>query len=239
MSQLNILYNFKSENFDNRSESITFIILHYTETKTLIDAVRLLTDRYRKVSCHYVVDKNGDIYNIVPDAYRAWHAGISGWDGLEDINSRSVGIEIVYEGESKKQFPKIQISSLMQLIHILMLKYKIRKDKVLGHSDIAPLRKQDPGKYFPWETLDKNNIGLWVNNKDKFLSKDLNSEQYEKLLDNLKKIGYPDIIDFKQKKENQIIIDAFHRHFFPKLIGKFPQISSLQKSIDLLKIKKT
>ncbi len=239
MSQLNISYNFKSQNYDNRRENVAFIILHYTETKTLKNAIKLLTDEFRKVSCHYVVDKNGDIYSLVPDDFRAWHAGTSGWESLEDINSRSIGIEIVYEGESKKQFPKVQILSLIQLIRELMSKYKIQRNNVLGHSDVAPLRKQDPGKYFPWETLDKNNIGLWVKGKDNFLSTDLNSQQYRKLLGNLKKIGYPNITDFKQKNENQIVIEAFHRHFSPHLIGQFPKISSLQKSIDLLKIKTT
>ena len=239
MSQLNILHNFKSKNFDNRKENVTFIILHYTETKTLEDAIKILTEDYRKVSCHYVVDINGDIYNLVSDYHRAWHAGISSWDGLEDINSRSIGIEIVYEGETKKQFPKMQISSVIHLVKYLASKYKIKRHKILGHSDIAPLRKKDPGKYFPWGTLDKNKIGLWVKNKDILPSKDLNEKEYGKLLSNLKKIGYPNISDLKQKKENKIIIDAFHRHFFPELTGKFPQISSLKKSLDLLKIKTT
>ena len=127
MSQLNISYNFKSKNFDERKESITFIILHYTETNTLVDAIKLLTDDYRKVSCHYIVDKNGDLYSLVPELYRAWHAGISGWDKLDDINSRSIGIEIVYAGESKKQYPEIQITSLIRLIKYLMSKYNIRR----------------------------------------------------------------------------------------------------------------
>ena len=239
MSQLNILHKFESKNFDNRKESISFIILHYTETNTLEGAIKLLTDDHRKVSCHYVVDVNGDLYSLVPEFYRAWHAGVSGWGNLDDINSRSIGIEIVYEGESKKNYPEIQIFSLIKLINYLMSKYRIRRENVLGHSDIAPLRKQDPGKYFPWETLDKNNIGLWFKKKDSLSSKKLNSKEYSELLDNLKKIGYPYITDFKEKKENQVIIDSFHRHFFPNLIGKPPQILSLQKSIDLLKIKTT
>ena len=121
MSQLNISFNFESKNFDSRKESITFIILHYTETNTLEDSIKLLTDDYRKVSCHYLVDKNGDLYSLVPESFRAWHAGISGWDNLDDINSRSIGIEIVYAGESKKQFPEIQISSLIKLINTFYL----------------------------------------------------------------------------------------------------------------------
>ena len=82
MSQLNILHNFKSKNFDNRKENVTFIILHYTETKTLEDAIEMLIEDHRKVSCHYVVDLNGDIYNLVSDCYRAWHAGISSWNSF-------------------------------------------------------------------------------------------------------------------------------------------------------------
>ena len=102
MSQPNIFYNFTSENFDSRKTKIEFIILHYTETKDLSDALDLLTDKRRKVSAHYLIDIDGTIYNLVSETKRAWHAGVSMWQGLEDINSRSLGIEIVNQGETGK-----------------------------------------------------------------------------------------------------------------------------------------
>ena len=116
MSQPNILHNFKSKNFDFRKEKVQFIILHYTETKNLDKAIELLTSKIRKVSCHFVIDTNGKIYNLVCESKRAWHAGKSSWRGLEDINSRSIGIEIVNSGEKKlKKYPKIQIKELIEL----------------------------------------------------------------------------------------------------------------------------
>ena len=140
--QLNISHKFKSNNFDNRKNKISFIIIHYTETKTLAKAVKLLTDKERKVSCHYLIDSKGKIFNLVDLNKRAWHAGESKWKNFTDINSRSIGIEIVNSGEIKKEkYKKEQINVLIELIKSIKHKYNIRNEKILGHSDIAPLRK--------------------------------------------------------------------------------------------------
>ena len=137
---------FKSKNFDNRKKKISFIILHYTETKSLSEAIKLLTSKKRKVSCHFIVDKDGVIYDLVDINFRAWHAGESKWKKSSDINSRSIGIEIVNFGEkSKDKFTNEQINSLINLIKFLKKKYKIRNNKNLGLSVIAALRKIDPG----------------------------------------------------------------------------------------------
>ena len=168
MSQPNILHNFKSKNFDSRNHSIKFIILHYTETENLSEAIDLLTSQERRVSSHFVIDTNGQIYNLVSESMRAWHAGESSWKGLNDMNSRSIGIEIVNSGEKKlKKYPEVQINNLTNLIHYLEKKHKIPFYNVLGHSDIAPHRKVDPGKHFPWKELYKKKIGLWVDIKKK------------------------------------------------------------------------
>ena len=231
--QLNISHKFKSNNFDNRKKKISFIIIHYTETKTLTKAVKLLTDKERKVSCHYLIDTKGKIFNLVDLNRRAWHAGESKWKNFTDINSRSVGIEIVNSGErTKGEYKKEQIKVLIELIKSLKQKYKISNEKILGHSDIAPLRKIDPGKFFPWEKLNEYSIGLWANvssNRSK-----LTKTEYKNLLANLQKIGYQ---YFNSDKENKLVIDAFHRHHLKSLVGKSPNKSSLEKSKKLLKIK--
>ena len=219
--QLNISHKFKSNNFNNRKNKISFIIIHYTETKTLTKAVKLLTDKERKVSCHYLIDSKGKIFNLVDLNKRAWHAGESKWKNFTDINSRSIGIEIVNSGEiKKKKYKKEQINVLIELIKSLKHKYNIRNEKILGHSDIAPLRKIDPGKFFPWEKLNEYSIGLWANvssNRSK-----LTKTEYKNFLANLQKIGYQ---YFNSDKENKLVIDAFHRHSFPhKFLPQFRQL---------------
>ena len=238
MSQQNILHNFKSKNFDSRKAKIEYIVLHYTETKNLSEAINLLTEEKRKVSSHYLIDTNGKIYNLVSDSKRAWHAGVSSWQGQDDINSRSLGIEIVNEGEKKASYyPDLQISALIELIKNLIKKHKIHSYNILGHSDIAPLRKIDPGKYFPWKTLSENMIGIWAENERQDIF--LKNNDVDLLLINLKKIGYS-YIDLSEKNKNNLkIIDAFHRHFLPHQLGKKPTLSSLKISIDLLKLKNT
>jgi N-acetylmuramoyl-L-alanine amidase len=231
--QLNISHKFKSNNFDNRKNKISFIIIHYTETKTLAKAVKLLTDKERKVSCHYLIDSKGVIFNLVDLNKRAWHAGESRWKNFTDINSRSIGIEIVNSGEIKKEkYKKEQINVLIELIKSLKHKYNIRNEKILGHSDIAPLRKTDPGKFFPWEKLNRYSIGLWANvttNRSK-----LTKTEYKNFLFNLKKIGYR---YFSSARENKLVIDAFHRHHLITQVGKLPNKSSLEKTKKLLRIK--
>ena len=236
MSQPNILHNFKSKNFDSRKYKIQFIILHYTETENLEKAIDLLTSQERKVSCHFVVDTNGQIYNLVSESKRAWHAGQSSWRGLQDINSRSIGIEIVNTGEKKlKRYPKAQINKLINLIHFLEKKFKIPFYNVLGHSDIAPHRKIDPGKHFPWEELYKKKIGLWVEiNQIKSIS--LSKTESVEFLQNLYRIGYQRPNRNNCKTNSTKIIDAFHRHFIPILVGKKPTSLSLFKSKELLKL---
>lgn len=236
MSQPNILHDFKSSNYDDRNAKISFIILHYTETDNLEKAIYLLTNNKRKVSCHFVIDFKGEIYNLVSENKRAWHAGESGWKNQTDINSKSIGIEIVNAGEtSHSSYPEPQINSLVCLVKHLQEKYMILSHNILGHSDIAPMRKIDPGIYFPWEKLNKNKIGLWV--KDRICNKSLDIDKYKLLLNNLKKIGYPGTKLSNDNLNNKMIINSFHRHFIPNLLGKVPTQTTLNKTIDLLKIK--
>ena len=167
---------------------------------------------------------------------RAWHAGESQWKKSKDINSRSIGIEIVYPGErTKTEYTKKQIKSLINLTKLLKKKYKILNGNILGHSDIAPTRKIDPGVYFPWKTLAENAIGTWV--ECKIDKKKLDKDGYKEFLKNLKKIGYPNIKVFSENDQNKNVVDSFHRHHLSELVSKSPQKTSLLKSIKILNLK--
>ena len=142
---------------------IKFIIIHYTGMKKESAAIKRLQDPKSKVSSHYLIKRNGEIINLVPDLFEAWHAGVSSWKHFKSLNKNSIGIEITNSGHQHgyKKFSKKQIFSLQKLLKILVKKYKIKKNYVLGHSDISPGRKKDPGEKFPWKLLSKYRIGVW------------------------------------------------------------------------------
>ncbi len=149
-----------SPNFDLRKRSkknIKYIIFHYTGMKNDKLAINKLTKFNSKVSCHYYISKNGKLIQMVPDLYTAWHAGKSYWKNDKLLNNRSIGIEISNPGHEHHydSFKSRQLRSLIKISKILIKKYKINKQNILGHSDIAPLRKKDPGEKFPWKYLAK------------------------------------------------------------------------------------
>ena len=164
----------------------------------------------------------GEIVILVPDLYVAWHAGVSAWKKFNFLNKNSIGIEISNPGHQfgYKKFSSKQISSLIKLSKFLIKKYKINKKNILGHSDIAPLRKKDPGEKFPWEYLAKKNVAFWHNLNKKKLNK-VRNKKCNKMLKNeffvyLSKIGYSK----NYKKQNEkLLIKAFQRRFRPQLIN--------------------
>ena len=235
MSQPIIYNKFKSGNYDQRKFDISLIIIHFTETRTFDDALNLLTSLDRKVSSHYLIDKSGDIFNLVDLDKRAWHAGESMWGNYNDINSRSIGIEIVNSGEViKEDYTAKQIKSLSVLLNSLLKDYNI--ENILGHSDIAPKRKIDPGVHFPWQKIYKN-LGLeWI--KDRVNNDRVKKSDYLVFLKKLKKFGYPYIEITPNYTKNKLIIDAFHRRYLPRLLYKKLTLTSLNKINDLLRNKK-
>ena len=221
-----------SPNFDPKKRNlgeIKFIIFHYTGMKSEKTALKRLTNYKSQVSSHYLINKNGEINKLVPDSYIAWHAGKSKWKKLESLNKNSIGIEITNPGHSfgYKEFPKLQIFSLIKLTKLLINKYNINKKNILGHSDIAPERKKDPGEKFPWKYLSKNKIGFWHNINQKILIKNrmLKISNNHKILfyNNLYKIGYSKKIpiSLKYKKNNYLlkITKAFQRRFRPEIVN--------------------
>ena len=227
---LNYSPNFNSKK--RKSKQIKFIIFHYTGMKSESDALKRLTDIQSEVSSHYLIKTNGNIITLVPDLYVAWHAGKSSWKSYKSLNQNSIGIEITNPGHEfgYKKFSKKQISSLLKLSKFLIKKYKINSKNILGHSDIAPQRKKDPGEKFPWEYLSKNKIGLWHTLKNQELTKNrnlkINKLEEKFFFNNLFKIGYS-----KKKRKGtsndrflRDVTKAFQRRFRQELVnGKIDQ----------------
>ncbi len=164
---MKLIHKFKSPNFDSRKlSSIRFIIIHYTAISNYIKALNHLSDKKKKVSSHYLINQSGQIYSLVDENHRAWHAGVAYWDSNIDINSLSIGIELDYSNKKpNNKFSKKMMISLKFLIKIIMKKYKIKNYNVLGHSDISPFRKKDPGVNFPWHSLSSSNLSFKPFNK--------------------------------------------------------------------------
>ena len=151
-----------SPNYDERSLPITMIVLHYTGMPTAEAAIHRLTDPEAKVSAHYLVAEDGTILRMVAEEQRAWHAGRSWWRGITDVNSASIGIEIVNPGHEYgyRPFPDEQIGALIPLLAEIKARHAITRGNVVGHSDIAPARKNDPGELFPWGKLARLRLAL-------------------------------------------------------------------------------
>jgi len=224
-----------SPNFNPKKrifKQIKFIIFHYTGMKNESDTLNKLTDIQSEVSCHYLIKNNGQIIKLVPDLYIAWHAGKSSWKNYKSLNQNSIGIEIANPGHEfgYKKFTQKQTSSLIKLSKFLIKKYKIRSKNILGHSDIAPQRKKDPGEKFPWEYLSKNKIGLWHTLKKQELIKNrkfkINKSEEEVFFTNLFKIGYSEKIakDLDKDRYLKDVTKAFQRRFRQELVnGKTDQ----------------
>jgi N-acetylmuramoyl-L-alanine amidase len=153
-----------SPNHDARGRSIDMVVLHYTGMRSTDAALKRLCDPAARVSSHYVVLEDGEICQLVPEAERAWHAGVSSWEGATDVNARSIGIEIANPGHDLgyPDFPDAQIAAVIALCRDLILRRGIAAARVLAHSDVAPARKPDPGEKFPWRQLADAGIGIWV-----------------------------------------------------------------------------
>ena len=226
-SSLQTIINY-SPNFNpikRKFRDIKFIIFHYTGMKNDRHATKRLTDSKSKVSSHYLIRDDGKIVVLVPDLYIAWHAGVSYWKKYKLLNKNSIGIEISNPGHnlSYKKFSNNQVNSILVLSKFLINKYKIKSENILGHSDIAPARKMDPGEKFPWQYLFKNKIGFWHDLDQKFLHKKRAQKTTNKekkiFIRNLNKIGYSKNLKINQNKYLKIITKAFQRRFRQKMMN--------------------
>ena len=216
-----------SPNYDRKKRalnSVQILVFHYTGMQSERESIKRLCNPKFKVSSHYLINRRGKIFSLVQNRYVAWHAGKSCWGRHKNLNKNSIGIELVNKGHQfgYTSFKKKQISSLVNLCKKLIKKYKIKKKNVIGHSDIAPLRKIDPGEKFPWKYLAKNKVGIWHDYEPNLLrkfrrTKVLIPQDKKRFVKNLNKIGY--CLSAHNKPFFIKTISAFQRHFRKELIN--------------------
>ena len=210
----------KSYNFSKKARNkgkIKFLIIHYTGMQSMRVAIKRLVSFKSQVSCHYLISREGKIFQMVADNRVAWHAGVSKWGKFNNLNDKSIGIELVNKGHKfgYQTFSRKQINSLVMLCIKLKRKYKIKNRLILGHSDIAPLRKSDPGEKFPWFNLKKRNLGIWYSlGKQSFLLQKFSKREARKIFfKNLHKIGYRYFDQIKPSNTDKKIVKSFQRRF--------------------------
>jgi N-acetylmuramoyl-L-alanine amidase len=220
------------------------LVLHYTGMPDAEGAVRHLCNPASEVSAHYVVLEDGRVIQCVQESRRAWHAGQSYWEGETDINSCSIGIEIANPGHDNgyPDFPKRQIAAVTALCRSILTRYRIPAERVLGHSDVAPSRKHDPGEKFPWRTLQSSGIGLWVkpvpivpNGTIYVLGED--NPAIKELQDLLVRYGFAVTANGYLDGTTRDAIAAFQRHFRPEKVDGVFDISTLETLRSLLRLR--
>ncbi len=194
-----------SPNQDARPGYADMLVLHYTGMQSGQAAIDRLRDSVARVSSHYVIDEDGTIYRLVPEVRRAWHAGVSYWRGRQGLNDFSIGIEIVNPGHEwgYRPFPAAQMAAVTALSQAILARHDIPPWHVVGHSDIAPNRKQDPGELFPWPALAARGIGLWPAD---------GAASAGDVPAMLKHIGYDPEMPL------DVVLTAFQRHWLPDAV---------------------
>jgi N-acetylmuramoyl-L-alanine amidase len=198
-----------SPNFDERGLPVSMLVLHYTGMQDAASALARLTDPEAKVSAHYLVAEDGQVIRMVDEEKRAWHAGRSYWRGITDVNSASVGIEIVNPGHEfgYRPFAEVQIEAVIALTRNIVHRHRITRGNVVGHSDVAPARKQDPGELFPWAQLARHRLALPRPTKN-LVDPHWNDASF---LLALERFGY-------DVTEGDAAVRAFQRRFRPEMI---------------------
>ncbi len=220
-----------SPNFNDRRGPLDMLVLHYTGMETGEAALLRMCDPSAEVSAHYMIWEDGRLTQLVPEDKRAWHAGVSSWQGDTDLNSRSIGIEIVNGGHDVPRadgtlppYPEVQIAAVIELAQSILARHAIPQSRIVGHSDIAPLRKRDPGEHFPWAQLAAAGVGLWPEPEKapagsvlvgRGLGLGDKGEPVERLHAQLRRIGYavPDMSGYAGPTE--AVIRAVQRRFRP------------------------
>lgn len=226
------------ERRDGREADI--LLLHYTGMASAEAAVDRLAGLDGQVSCHYVVLEDGKILQMVPEERRAWHAGLSSWDGETDVNSGSIGIEIVNPGHEHgyRDFPDAQVEAALALSRDICARWAIQPQRVLAHSDVAPRRKQDPGEKFPWYRLAAAGVGHWVAptpiREGVRLAPGDEGEPVEHLQTLLSLYGYGIEIDGRYGPVTEDVVRAFQRHFRQELVDGVADFSTADTLRNLL-----
>lgn len=215
-----------SPNFDARKGGDPdMLIIHYTGLPVIEASLKRLTDPGSKVSAHYLIGEDGRIIQLVPEEKRAWHAGESYWQGEEGLNDRSIGIELQNPGHEfgYRAFPEIQVDSLISLCRDIREHWNIPNDRVLGHSDVAPGRKQDPGELFPWSALAREGLGLWPRNispgADSTVFETSHPDDIRELQEKLAAFGYRISPSGDFDFQTRTVLTAFQRHWRPATLS--------------------
>jgi len=223
-----------SPNCDDRTLPVSLLILHYTGMETGPAALERMCDAQARVAAHYMIEEDGDIFQLVDEAKRAWHAGVSEWQGETNINSNSIGIEIVNGGHDfgLPDFPDVQINAVIALSKAIMGRHDIRPQNVLGHSDIAPARKQDPGEKFPWAGLAAAGIGLWPDNitddRRVLFEADSRDRGVAIIQRGLAHIGYGARVTGVLDEPTRLVIAALQRRYRPDQIDGQIDIQTME-----------
>ena len=212
-----------SPNFDSRIAPPDMIVLHYTGMPTGEGALERLRDPAAKVSSHYLVEEDGRVFRLVAEERRAWHAGVSFWKGDTDINARSIGVEIVNPGHEHgyRDFPAAQVAAVIALVTDIRARWTVPDGFILGHSDVAPERKQDPGELFPWRALHAAGHGLWsepIAAPGEPLGEGDEGVGVFALQAALNRLGYDSPPSGQYDEKTRILVTAFQRHWAPHRI---------------------
>jgi len=205
-----------------KAHKVKYLILHYTGMQSKRASIGRLKSSRHKVSCHYLIDRNGTLIQMVDENKIAWHAGKSKWKNIINLNEVSLGIELVNRGHELgyEKYTNKQINKLIKLCRHLKKKYKIKISSILGHSDIAPLRKIDPGEKFPWIKLSQKKLIIWPKKLKKIRYYDLKKKKIRELFfKNLHKIGYRYFDKKINSKKDLQVIKAFKMRYLPKEIN--------------------
>ncbi len=217
------------------------IVLHYTGMKSGEAALERLTDPASKVSAHYLIEEDGRLYALVPEERRAWHAGVAFWAGASDINGASIGIELVNPGHEfgYRPYPDDQIAALVDLLDDIRSRWTIPNARILGHSDIAPARKADPGELFPWAALAAAGHGLWAEPAPAPgapLAPGAEGPGVFALQAGLASLGYACRPSGLHDGETQTVVTAFQRHWAPSRIDGVADGATRARLIALLRL---
>ncbi len=198
-------------------------------------ALARLRDPAAKVSAHYLIDEDGTVVALVPEALRAWHAGVSAWQGQSRLNDRSIGIELVNPGHEwgYRAFPEAQYAACLELCRAILARWPIPARRVLGHSDVAPDRKQDPGELFDWRRLAAAGIGVWPEPGGGL------PRSVARLQAELAEIGYPVPRAGRLDPATRLVVAAFQRHFRPERVDGLPDRATLARLDGLLALLRT
>jgi N-acetylmuramoyl-L-alanine amidase len=230
-----------SPNFDTRTAPPEMIVLHYTGMPTGEAALARLRDPEAKVSAHYLVEEDGRVFRLVPEERRAWHAGVSFWKGRADINSASIGVEIVNPGHEfgYRPFPEAQVAAVIALVADIRERWTIEDRDIVGHSDVAPERKEDPGELFPWKRLAEAGHGLWVEPAaapGAALAEGEEGAGVFALQAGFTRLGYDCAPSGKFDPRTAAVVRAFQRHWRPDQVDGVADGETRARLIALLRL---